>query len=128
MENGKEIGRTKIQEVTTQEPVTQIVAKGTFFDLSNDKSAVLTAAGISNSNYMYVNYVIEHESHWNPAAVNASGCTGLGQACPGSKLAAACPSWRSDPVCQMKFFNQYAVGRYSSWAAAYNHKVAYGWW
>jgi uncharacterized protein YabE (DUF348 family) len=128
MENGKEIGRTKIQEVTTQEPVTQIVAKGTFFDLSNDKSAVLTAAGISNSNYMYVNYVIEHESHWNPAAVNASGCTGLGQACPGSKLAAACPSWRSDPVCQMKFFNQYAVGRYGSWASAYNHKVAYGWW
>lgn len=128
LQNGVEVSRHVIQEVVTQQPVTEIVARGTYFDLSKSKTAVMTAAGIASSSFVYADYIIEHESHWNPAAVNSQGCTGLGQACPGSKLVAACPSWRTDAVCQMKFFNDYAVRRYSTWSNAYNFKKANGWW
>jgi uncharacterized protein YabE (DUF348 family) len=128
LQNGEEIGRKLIQEVVVQEPVKQVVARGKAFNPSADKTAVMTAAGIPRSSFAYADYVIEHESHWNPAAVNSSGCTGLGQACPGSKLAAACPAWRTDAVCQMRFFNDYAVKRYGGWSGAYQHKVNQGWW
>jgi len=117
-----------LQDVTIQEPVTQIVAKGTYVNIPTDKTAIMTAAGVSTGDLMYADYVISHESHWNPGATNANGCAGLGQACPGSKLAAACPNWQNDPICQMKFFDSYAEGRYSSWADAYDHKLNYGWW
>lgn len=128
LQNGVEVGRRAIQEVVTQQPVTQIVAKGTYVNIAKDHTSVMAAAGIAKSDYVYVEYVIEHESHWNLASVNSSGCTGLGQACPGSKLANACPAWRTDAICQMKFFNGYAIGRYGTWAAAYNFKVSHGWW
>jgi uncharacterized protein YabE (DUF348 family) len=128
LQNGKEIGRTKIQEVVAVVPVKQVVARGTYFNIAKDKTSVMAAAGIPQTSYVYADYVIEHESHWNPAAVNSSGCTGLGQACPGSKLAAVCPNWRTDPVCQMRFFNKYANDRYGGWLGAYNAKKAKGWW
>jgi uncharacterized protein YabE (DUF348 family) len=117
--------RKIIQRATIVSPVQQIVAIGT--NISGSRGDVIRA-GISAADYMYVDYIIEHESHWNSAAVNASGCAGLGQACPGSKLARACPSWQSDPICQLRFFDRYAVGRYGSWARAYQFKRSNGWW
>jgi uncharacterized protein YabE (DUF348 family) len=128
LQNGQEIGRVKIQEATGQDPVKQIVARGTHFDIAKSKTAVMAAAGIPASSYAQADYVIEHESHWNPGALNARGCAGLGQACPGSKLISVCPNWKTDPVCQMRFFNKYAVDRYGGWPGAYQHKVSYGWW
>lgn len=128
LQNGQEIGRKIIQEVVSQQPVKQIVAKGTHFDIAKSKTAIMAAAGIPQSSYVYADYVIEHESRWNPAALNPKGCAGLGQACPGSKLAAVCPNWKTDPVCQMKFFNKYANDRYGGWAGAYNAKRAKNWW
>ncbi len=125
LQNGKEIGRSLIQEVVTKNPVKQIEVRGS--SLSGIKGN-MGLAGISPSDYTYVDYVITHESHWNPAAVNAGGCAGLGQACPGSKLAAACPNWQNDPVCQLKFFSGYANSRYGGWAGAYQAKQAKGWW
>lgn len=127
-QNGQEVSRVKIQEVVASEPVKQVVARGTYFDIAKSKTAVMAAAGIPQSSFMYADYIIEHESHWNPGALNSRGCAGLGQACPGSKLAAACPAWRTDAVCQMRYFNGYAVGRYGTWANAYNYKKAHGWW
>jgi len=124
-QNGKEVSRSVLQSVVSREAVKQVEVRGT--SLSGIKGN-MALAGISPNDYNYVDYVISHESHWNPAALNGSGCAGLGQACPGSKLAAACPSWQTDPVCQLKFFNGYAIGRYHSWAAAYQHKTSTGWW
>lgn len=124
-QNGVEVSRRAIQTTIIQQPVTEIRVSGS--NLSGIKGD-MALAGISPNDYNYVDYIFTHESHWNPAAVNAGGCAGLGQACPGSKLAAVCPNWQNDPVCQIKFFNGYAVGRYKSWAAAYQFKVAKGWW
>lgn len=119
--------RTVIQSVVVLDPVPTIIARGTHVDVTGDKTSWMAAAGISSGDYGYVNYVISHESGWNPASLSGSGCAGLGQACPGSKLAAACPGWQNNPVCQLQFFSSYA-GRYGGWAGAYQHKVSYGWW
>jgi uncharacterized protein YabE (DUF348 family) len=127
MTNGKTAVRTIIQAVVIQEPVPTIIARGTRVLVTGGKTDWMAAAGISSGDYGYVNYVVSHESGWNPASLNGSGCAGLGQACPGSKLAAACPGWQNNPVCQLRFFSGYA-GRYGGWAGSYNFWVSHHYW
>ena len=82
-------------------------------------------SGIADSDFGYVDYIISHESGWNPYARNASsGAGGLPQALPYSKTGCA---W-GDAVCQLKWANSYAVGRYGSWAKAYNFWVSNRYW
>lgn len=69
-------------------------------------------------------YIFVKESGCRPEAVNGAGCRGLGQACPGGKL----PCSDSDGECQAKWFENYAMNRYGSWQAAYDFKLAKGWW
>lgn len=132
LQNGQEVARKVIQEVVAQEPVKQVVARGKAFNPGADKTAVMLAAGIRPADYPYVDYIINHESRWNPAAVNPRGCIGLGQNCPDGSgrtwLSEACPDWKTNPVCQLKRFSKYANDRYGGWAQAYNAKVAKGWW
>lgn len=125
-QNGKETSRNVIQQTIAAQPVTKIVARGKTIDISGDKSAVMAAAGISSGDYGYVNFVISRESNWNPNSRNASGCLGLGQACPGSKLIAVCPNL--DAVCQLRFFSGYANGRYGGWGGAYNFWLSHHYW
>ena len=127
-ENGKEVGRKKIQEVVAVAPVKQIVAKGKAVYIAGNHAQIMSAAGIPASQQAAADYIISHESGWKVNVMNASGCAGLGQACPGSKLANACPNWQLDPVCQMKFFSGYANGRYGSWNAAYEAWQRQHWW
>ncbi|HSW36761.1 MAG TPA: G5 domain-containing protein [Candidatus Saccharimonadales bacterium] len=125
LKNNVETRRVVIQKVVTKTPVTQIVARG--INLGGIKGD-MALAGIDPSDYDNVDYIFTRESHWNPSAVNSSGCAGLGQACPGSKLASACPNWQNDPVCQIRFFNGYAVGRYGSWSGARAFWASHGYW
>lgn len=120
--------RTKLQDIVIQQPVAALVARGTYVDVPSDKQAVMAAAGISRGEFMYVDFIISHESGWRAGATNSGGCGGLGQACPVSKLAAACPTWQRDPVCQLRFFTGYAQGRYGSWAGAYQAWQSKHWW
>lgn len=127
VQNGEEVSRTLIQRVVTVQPVERIVAKGNTVNIPANKQAVMAAAGVSPSDYAYVDYIFSRESHWNAAALNARGCGGLGQACPSAKLQASCPNWQTDPVCQTRWFSGYA-GRYGGWAGAYNAWLKKGWW
>lgn len=127
LQNGKEVARHKIQEVTVQAPVEQIVARGKTVNIAGDKTGLMAAAGISSSDYAYVNYIISRESNWRINAVSSSGCYGLGQSCPGSKLVSACPNWQTDGACQLQFFGGYA-SRYGGWAGAYSFWLSHGWW
>lgn len=83
----------------------------------------VTSAG---SNYNCANpgsakaFIYCKESTNNPAAVNAGGCRGLGQACPGSKL----PCGSHDYACQDNWFTNYMLERYGSWEAAKAHWLA----
>lgn len=127
VENGVEVSRKLLQTVKVTEPVPRIVAKGNTVNIPADKQAVMAAAGISPSDYAYVDYIFSRESRWNAAALNAGGCGGLGQACPAGKLANVCPNWQNDPVCQTRWFSGYA-SRYGGWAGAYNAWLTKHWW
>lgn len=84
---------------------------------------LMTQAGISQNNWPAVDYIIQHESGWNPEATEPnSGAHGLPQALPYSKTGCG---W-SDSLCQLQWANDYAVARYGGWweAQAYweNHR------
>jgi len=143
MQNGKETGRHVIQEVVQTPPVATIIARGKAVQIPEDKSGLMAAAGISSSDYAYVNYIVSHESGWcptklqgqigycpsyPPASIPLGLGYGLGQATPGSKMAAFGSDWTSNPVTQLRWATSYAVGRYGSWGAAYNHwQASHNW-
>jgi resuscitation-promoting factor RpfB len=127
--NQKESGRKVIQEIVIEEPTTRVIAVGKKAPVvAGNKAELMAAAGISPDEYYAVDYIISHESGWRLNARNSSGCLGLGQACPGSKLINACPAWESDGVCQLIFFSGYARGRYGSWSGAYQFWLSQHWW
>lgn len=125
LRNDKVVGRVAIQTVVTQQPVTQIEVVGT--SISGIKGD-MARAGIAPSDYDYVDYIVSHESGWNPQAHNASGAYGLCQALPGSKMASAGSDWATNPVTQLRWCAGYAQGRYGSWAAAYSYWVSHRYW
>lgn len=139
--DGVEISRKVISEVVVQVPVAKIVATGKAIDISGDKSAVMALAGIAPGDYGYVNYIISRESGWCPTkwqgqpgncpayhGVPTSGGYGLGQATPGSKMAGAGADWATNPVTQLKWASGYAIGRFGSWAGAYNFWLSHHYW
>jgi uncharacterized protein YabE (DUF348 family) len=117
--------RKIIQSVVVEQPVKQIVAIGV--NLSGSRGDVIRA-GISAGDYSYVDYIVEHESRWNPTAYNPSGAYGLCQALPGSKMASAGSDWQSNPITQLRWCDSYAKGHYGSWYAAYSFWVSHRYW
>lgn len=130
MRNGKEVSRRVLSSITTKKPVDQEVRVGMKVDLpAGSHEDWMSRAGISASDYGYVNYIVTRESHWNPLAKNrTSGATGLCQALPGSKMASAGSDWATNPITQLRWCNSYAVGRYGSWAKAYEFWTVNHWW
>lgn len=141
---GAETGRQLIQEVVVQNPVPQIVARGTSIDIDSDKQSVMRASGIASSDFAYVNYIVSHESGWCPTkwqgehscpagfeplyAVDAPLGYGLGQATPPVKMAAYGSDWQTNPITQLHWATAYANRTYGGWSGAYSHKVNTGWW
>lgn len=90
----------------------------------------MRAAGIAESDFGYVDYIISHESGWGVTKCNyaGSGAYGLGQAYPASKMAPYGADYLTNPVTQLKWANAYAKSHYGSWANAYAHWLAYHRW
>ena len=130
MRNGKEVSRKVVSSITTKRPVEQHVKIGMKVSLpSGSHEDWMARVGISSSDFGYVNYIIERESHWNPLARNSySGATGLCQALPGNKMASAGSDWATNPITQLRWCNGYAIGRYGSWAKAYQFWTQNHWW
>ena len=86
----------------------------------------MRAAGIAESDFGYVDYIIDHESGWGVTKWNygGSGAYGLGQALPATKMAKFGADYMTNPITQLKWANAYAKGTYGSWANAYAHCVA----
>ena len=133
------IWRNGKQTLTVEEPTDfqteikaakkQVVIVGTKTSLpAGSHTDWMSAAGISASDYGYVDYIITKESTWRPTARNGQ-YYGLYQTsisnlnnhgCSGSTL--------SDPICQLRSASIYATSRYGSWAAAYAHwKASHSW-
>ena len=97
--------------------------------ITGEKTDWMKAAGIPESDWQYVDYIIEHESGWNYRAVNPSSLSyGLPQSLPASKLSSAGSDWRDNPVTQLKWATQYANERYGGWQQAYNAWRSQNWW
>jgi hypothetical protein len=93
--------------------------------VTGDKFDWMRAAGIPQADWNYVDFIIGHESGWNPNAVNpSSGACGLGQQLPCGKW----PHQWDDPVGALIDAHAYAMSRYGSWAAAYQFWVGHGHW
>jgi len=89
------------------------------------KEQWMTAAGIAQSDWPYVDYIVSRESGWNPNATNrSSGACGLVQALPCSKV----PGNGYDPVDNLRWGSGYAAGRYGGWAGAYAFWTRNHWW
>lgn len=84
-------------------------------------AAPATVEGCGDNEYAHFIYM--HESGCNLNAVNAGGCRGIGQACPGSKLPCG-----ADYACQNTWFSNYAISAYGSWEAAYSFWLSHSWW
>lgn len=134
IQNGKEVSRTEIASLTTKEPKKQVEIIGIKVVLPpGSHTDWMAAAGISASDYGYVEYIVMREGGWCPVRWQGdAGCInhgsapsrggyGLVQATPGNKMASAGSDWLTNPITQLKWANGYAVGRYGSWAAAYQH-------
>lgn len=72
-------------------------------------------------------FIYLHESGNVPERYNSSGCLGLGQACPASKLLAVCPV-ETDYACQDQWFTDYMTHRYGTWENAYQFWIVHRWW
>lgn len=72
----------------------------------------------------YANYIYSHESGCRTHNPNGSGCDGIGQACPASKVIDQCGY---DYACQNAWFTNYA-NKYGGWAGAYTFWVNNHWW
>jgi len=101
------------------------IAAGWHYECRSQREAVRAAVnelGLGSS-WSYIDYIFGRESCHDPGRLNSSGCRGLGQACPGSKL----PCGPTDIRCQVKWFNGYAQGK-GGWAASYRFWLANHWW
>ncbi len=137
-QEGVEISRREIQQVVLKEPVSAIRLRGTKIvtpsfsstaTVAGDKAALMEAAGIAESDFGYVDYIVNKESRWRPGAANSSsGAYGLCQALPASKMASAGADYLTNPITQLRWCLGYASGRYGSWAGAYSAWQVQGWW
>ena len=85
---------------------------GTSAAPTGDHKHWMKQAGIPESWFDSINYIVSHESGWRVNATNpSSGAYGLPQSLPGSKMAAAGRDWRTNPITQLKWMKSY-VGRY----------------
>jgi uncharacterized protein YabE (DUF348 family) len=133
--DGVEISRKEIQTVITKNPVNEVRVRGSkqetlssSISVSDDKIALMAAAGIAPEDYVYVDFIISKESRWRPGALNASsGAYGLCQSLPASKMASAGADYLTNPVTQLKWCNGYA-SRYGGWQGSYNAWLAQNWW
>lgn len=149
IQDGKEVARTEIASITTSQAQKQVELVGVKIQLSAgysaDRVSIMNSAGIAAGDQGYAAYIIDHENaSWCPTRWQGQvGCPasyvalydegaqvgyGLCQATPGNKMATAGADWRTNPVTQMKWCANYAIGRYGSWLAAYTFKVQRGWW
>ena len=113
MQDGQEVSRTKISEIVTVQPVSQVEIIGTKVVLPpGSHTDWMAMAGISPGDYGYVEYIISHESGWRYNAQNPSGAYGLPQALPGSKMASAGADWATNPITQLRWASSYVSGRY----------------
>ena len=99
------------------------------------KEQWVAQAGIPQSEWQYVDYIVRKESGWDPCAynpsqsdcsANPSSACGLAQSLPCGKQSKY-GHW-TDPVANLKWQYEYVTGRYGGYAQAYNFWTVNHWY
>lgn len=119
--------KAKLAEIYVAPPKPVVVASA---PVSGNHNSWMIRAGISESDFNYVNYIVSHESGWNYLVWNGSGsgAYGLCQALGPQKMASAGSDYMVNPVTQLKWCDSYAKSRYGSWYNSYINWTINHWW
>ena len=129
--------RAKAAALAKRAKTASLVSTRPVLTYSGDHNAWMATAGISPSDYGYVDFISNHEGSWQPCKVygGAINCSysgsapyGMFQAKPGIKMAAFGSDWATNPITQLRWAQAYAVGSYGSWYNAYIHWLNHHWW
>lgn len=131
-ENNIEVSRELISETVTLEPVPEIVTIGAKQSIRPEQETCagwLREIGVAEHDLEAALYIIYHESGCRVDAENPhSGAYGIPQALPGNKMASAGDDWRTNPLTQLRWMNDYVTKRYGGWTGALAFKQAKGWY
>ena len=128
MKDGVVLSKQFVSEVVTKEPTDECVTVGGKLNLPpGTHSDWMAQAGISSSDYGYVEYIISHESSWRPNATNGK-YWGLYQTTQARLIGDCGENWINDPICQLRSATSYANNRYGGWEKAYYAWRNQGWW
>jgi uncharacterized protein YabE (DUF348 family) len=143
-ENEIEISRKEISSVITEQPTIRVVARGRASgQIGAEREQLMRIAGIPESEFASVNYIIGQESGW--CATKWQGqygrCPefyeelhdpndsrygyGLCQSTPGIKMASIAEDWQTNAVAQLQWCYNYMKG-YGSANAAADFKLCLG--
>lgn len=135
LENGQEVSRTKIQEITTIEPARRVIARGTKVIVSNPSDNVklgeqmAAARGWSGEQWYCLYSLWQKESGWNTTSGNpSSGAYGIPQSLPGSKMATAGADWATNPATQISWGLGYIARGYGNPCGAWASSQSRGWY
>lgn len=136
-----EVEKPAIEELSTETPpIAEAVvepepAPVQTHTVTGSKIDWLIAAGIPESDWWAVDYIVSRESGWDPCAYNPgmSDCSanptsacGLAQSLPCGKQSAY-GHW-TDPVANLKWQYEYVTARYGGYAGAFNFWLDNHWY
>lgn len=105
---------TKVSDVSNADPI-----------IIESHELLMESAGIPSNEWWAVELLIQRESSWQAVPKGNPNCIGLGQNCKDKYgnywLKDACPDWETNPICQLKRFDQYVRERYGNWPMAWAH-------
>lgn len=131
-EDNIEVSRELISEEVVVEPVPEIVTVGAKISVPPAQETCLgwlREVGIPEEDLEAALYIIYHESSCRVDAENpSSGAYGIPQALPGNKMASAGDDWRTNPLTQLRWMDDYVRRRYGSWQGALEFKKTKGWY
>lgn len=131
-ENNVEISRTLISEEMTVEPIPEIITVGAKLSVAPEQEICLgwlREVNVPEEDLEAALYIIYHESGCRVDAENpSSGAYGIPQALPGSKMQAAGDDWRTNPLTQLRWMDNYVRSRYGGWQQALEFKLSRGWY
>lgn len=96
---------------------------------AGSKTDWMAAAGIPQSDWANVDFIITNESGWRVTVKNpTSPAYGLCQSLPASKMASAGADYLTNPITQLRWCHQYAIERYGGWSGALTWWKSHRWW
>ena len=119
--------------VVTSAPIPVVpqeeVSTNLTYSLNDEQMGWLRAAGIAESDWPYVDFIMTKESNWRPFIKNKnSSAYGLCQRLMSVHPLKAGERYMEDPVAQLVWCDNYAHTRYGSWERSYRAWKKKNWW